>query len=280
MYKALNPGMVNLNVPFHEAAALAHKYGFGAMECNPLELADQYGLNGTQDIAAQNGVVLCSFGLPVAVQTEGCAFHDSFAGLERAARAASALGIRRSNTYIFSWSDDLPFAENFRAHVKRLRACAEVYRDYGIQLGLEFLGPRMLYAGKAHEFIHTLDGMLELCDAIGTGNVGILLDAYHAYAAGMDVADCLSAFKCESQIVMVHINDAPKGADIAGLPDTLRYLPQEGGGINLGGFLTSLKAFGYTGPVVIEPFSQKLNAISDPNQIMALLRDSLEGIMC
>lgn len=278
MYKALNPGMVNLNVHYPEAAALAARYGFGALEWDPLDLIGQYGASGAQDIAAQHGVVLCSFALPVPVQIEHPDYKQALGQLSKAASAARSLGIRRCSTYILSWSDELPFEQNFDAHVRRLRPCAEILREYDISLGLEFLGPQTLYSHKKYEFIHTLEGMLKLCDAIGTDNMGILLDAYHVYAAGMDVADCLGAFKSEAQITVVHINDAPKGADLASLPDTLRYLPGEGGGIDLAGFLKGLKSFGYTGPVVIEPFSEKLRVLNDPDQIMSLLQGSTEGI--
>ncbi|MDL2205858.1 sugar phosphate isomerase/epimerase [Eubacteriales bacterium OttesenSCG-928-N13] len=278
MYKAFNPRMVALpNVTFDETIALAAQNGFSAIEFDPIEIVSQHGLNGSQDIMAKSGVTVSSFGLPVNVQAGAAQFDETFGKLESYARAASALGIRRSCTYIFSWSDELPFAENFRVHVKRLRACAEVYKDYGIQFGLEFLGPQTLYVGKAHEFIHTLSGMLELCDAVGTGNMGIMLDAYHMYSAGMDVTD-LSAFSDESQIVTVHINDAKKGQSLETLPDTLRYLPGEGGGIDLKGFLSALESFGYTGPVIVEPFSEKLKAMDDPAQIAKIVGDSIQSV--
>ena len=79
---------------------------------------------------------------------------------------------------------DARLAQNFAFHRDRLRPAAQILADKGISLGLEFLGPKTLRDGKPFEFIHTIEGMLELCDAIGTGNVGLLLDAWHWYTSG------------------------------------------------------------------------------------------------
>lgn len=278
MYSALNTDNIGLKVSFDEAVVLAAKYGFKAIEVDPLAAIKAHGALGAQDLCARYGVVPCSCGLPVPVQAENPGYQGALEALPAYAKAAQALGIHRCSTYIFSWSDDLPFERNFEAHVRRLKPCAEVLADHGILFGLEFLGPKTLYDGKPHAFIHTLKGMLELCDAIGTGNMGILLDAYHVYAAGMDVADCLGDFRGEKEIVMVHINDAKAGQPLDTLPDTLRYLPGEGGGIDLKGFLRSLEAYGYTGPVVMEPFSETLKKQTAPDDVMKLVADSLAGI--
>lgn len=278
MYRALSPGAVELRLPFHETVQLASEHGFNAIECDPLGVIERYSLSAAQDLFAQFGVLPCSFGLPVHVQTESPQFKESIVHLEAQAKAASSLGIHRCNTYIFSWSDTLPFPENYAAHKARLLECARILKDYDIALGLEFLGPETLYSGKPHKFINTLGGMLELCNDIGTGNMGILLDVYHAYCAGMDVCDCLGEFEDETQIIMVHINDALKGEPISKLPDTYRYLPGEGGGIDVKGFLTSLQRFGYLGPVVCEPFSDTLKQAADPQKILTLLADSFTKV--
>ena len=278
MYKALSTGAIGLNVSFEEGLALAAKYGFSGLEWNPLEAVKSHGVLGVQDLCAKAGVMPCSFGLPVPVQGESDGYDSALAQLPSIAKAAQDLGIHRCCTYIFSWSDVLPFEQNFEAHVRRIKPCAQILADHGIALGLEFLGPQSLYVGKAHAFIYTLKGMLALCDAIGTGNMGILLDAYHAYAGGMDVADCLGDFADEKQIVLIHINDAPKDQPLSALPDTLRYLPGEGGGIALTPFLNSLQSFGYTGPVIIEPFSETLKKQTCNDAIMKLTADSMNAV--
>ena len=75
----------------------------------------------------------------------------------------------------------------------------------------------------------------------------------------------------------MHINDARPETPIDELPDTLRYLPGEGGAIDLRLFLSSLKRLGYTGPVQVEPFSETLRAMSDNQKIAAVVASSYEA---
>ena len=104
------------------------------------------------------------------------------------AEAARQVGCTRASTYIFSWSDDRDFEANFSFHRERLARPAAILAEHGVRLRLEFLGPKTLRDGHPYAFIHTVKGMLELCDAVGP-NVGLLLDAWHWYTAGHDPAD-------------------------------------------------------------------------------------------
>ncbi len=64
---------------------------------------------------------------------------------------------------------------------------AQILADHGCRLGLEFVGPKTLRDSQRYPFIYTMAGMLALGDAIGTGNVGLLLDCYHLYTShGID----------------------------------------------------------------------------------------------
>ena len=49
---------------------------------------------------------------------------------------------------------------------------------------------------------------MDLAAAIGTGNVGLLLDAWHLYTGGgsIDDLDKITA----KDVVVVHVNDAPR----------------------------------------------------------------------
>ena len=107
-----------------------------------------------------------------------------------------------------------------------------------------------------------MEGMLELAAAIGTGNVGLLLDAWHLYTSG-GALDDLDKIR-NADIVNVHVNDAPEGLTMATYNDHDRRLPCETGVIDLAGFMGKLAALGYDGPVTPEPFSARINAIEDP----------------
>jgi sugar phosphate isomerase/epimerase len=163
-----------------------------------------------------------------------------------------------------SGSDERSFQENFDWHVARLRPIAEVLRDEGCQFGIEFIGPKTYRAAFRHEFIHTLDGVMELVAAIGTGNVGVMLDSWHLYTSGGTFADLERL--TNHDVVVVHVNDAPAGIARDEQIDTVRTLPMETGVIDLVGFMRALREMGYDGPVMPEPFSQRINdlAATDP----------------
>ena len=151
------------------------------------------------------------------------------------------------------------FQSNFDFHVARLRPAAKILSDYGCRLGLEFVGPKTMRTSRQYEFIYTLAGMLELCQAIGTGNVGLLLDAYHLYTSHGSLAEVRQL--TNRDVVIVHVNDAPAGVPVDEQLDNVRALPGETGVVDIGGFLQALQAIGYDGPVTPEPFSERLRVL-------------------
>jgi sugar phosphate isomerase/epimerase len=280
MYKSLNPGHIGVKCgSFEELLALAKKHGYGAVAYDPLAIEAQ-GLDsfGALDLMGQYGVIISDFGMPVTI-TSRDAFNDTFPKLEKTARAAAKLGIRRCATWMLSFSNELDYAENFKHHTRMFRLIAEVLDAYGILFGVEFLGPKTIMAKGKYPFIHTPKGMLELCDAVGTGNMGLMLDAHHAYAAGLPGGDFAQFIRNEKDIVLVHINDDALGVPLDELNDSPRFYPgQPGGGANdLPGFMAALKNVGYTGPVVAEPFSEALKGL-DNDAILKIIAQSTESV--
>jgi sugar phosphate isomerase/epimerase len=163
-----------------------------------------------------------------------------------------------------------------RWHVARFRPIAQALADEGCQLGIEFLGPQTLRARYKYAFIHTLGGMMELAHEIGTGNVGLLLDAWHLYTSGGDLDD-LDTITAQD-VVVVHVNDAPQGLAMDQYLDNDRRLPMETGVIDLGGFLKKLKTLNYDGPVTPEPFSPRVNAIEDPLEAAELVAEYMDKL--
>jgi sugar phosphate isomerase/epimerase len=107
--------------------------------------------------------------------------------------------------------------------------------------------------------------MLKLCEAIGTGNVGLLFDSFHWYTAH-GTRDDIHGLS-DALVVDVHINDAAEGRGPDEQIDNERRLPGESCVIDLVAFLTGLKKIGYTGPVTPEPFSAKLRGMSSAQAI-------------
>ena len=259
MYKSLNApaiGIKTLALP--DLIALARATGFAgvdfdmveALTFDPAALRDLFG-----DIRP------AQWGLPVrGPQSE---WATDATQLAACARRAADLGALRCATWVPSWSDSRDLASNTAFHIARLTPVAGILADHGVALGLEFLGPVTLFKSHRHAFIHQMQPMIDMARQIGP-NVGLLLDAWHLFTSGGTLAD-LAALK-PADIVHVHINDAPVGVPFDAVLDNVRHMPLETGVLDLAGFMRTLNALGYDGPVTTEPFSARLNAIaaSDP----------------
>ena len=281
MYKSLSAGNVNIKANgFSETLALARKHGFGAVSYSPHSLKSE-GIDTFEalDLMGQYGVIISDFGLPVQI-TGKDEFNKSFAALEPIARAASKLGIHRCCTWMLSFSNDFEYAENFKRHTDMFRLIAEVLKEYDILFGVEFLGPKTILRSGKYPFIHSLEQMLQLCDAVGTGNMGVLLDAHHCYTSGFKGGEFVKYIRNERDIVLVHLNDDAPGTPLDEITDSPRYYPGEpgGGGNDLHGFMSALKQIKYTGPIVVEPFSEALKLMNDNDQIAKIVSESIDSV--
>jgi len=281
MYKSLNTGHVGIKTEgFKQTLAVAKKHGYGAIGYSP-EALEAEGIDTYEalDLMGQHGVIISDFGLPVQI-TSREAFNDSFPKLEKAARMAAKLGIHRCCTWMMSSSDVYEYAENFKYHTWMLGLIAKVLKEYDILFGVEFLGPKHITTACKYPFIHTLDRMLELCDAIGTGNVGVMLDSHHCYCSGLPGGEFAKHIRNEKDIVLVHINDSPPGVPVAEVMDSPRFYPGEpgSGGNDLHGFMKALHELKYTGPVVAEPFSEALKGMDDNDAIAKIISESTDSV--
>ncbi len=259
MFKNLSPGAIGIHTDLAGALALASAHGFEGVEFSITEAADlaaRHGIDHVRGLFAEAGVIPSNFGFPVDFRKDEATWRAGLEALPRLAKVAQELGATRTATWILPFSDELPFAENFRQHIERLRPAAQILADHGIRLGLEFVGPATTRAGHRYGFLHSLDGMLALCAAIGTDNLGLLLDSYHWHTSHGNLDDL--AKLSNADVVVVHVNDALPGVPVDELQDLVRALPCETGVINLVGFMQALARMGYDGPVIVEPFSQRV----------------------
>lgn len=260
MYSSLSTGAIGVKAKFQEGLELAAKHGFRGYHFDVAEV-HKLGVEKARDLANANDVRLAAWGLPVEFRQDDVRYKNDVLALSAFAKTASELGVFRTATWILPCSDTLTYRQNFDLHVKRLKPVAEILLHHGIRFGLEYVAPKTFWSSKRYTFMHTMDEMLELCDALGP-NVGLLVDSFHWFTAKETIADLkkLSAF----QIVDAHINNAPK------LPadeqqDLTRTLPDETKTINLKAYLQTLQSIGYDGPVMVEPFSKKLASMSADN---------------
>ena len=275
MFTNLSTGAIRVRATLPEAIALASKHGFAGIDFSVQEaaqLVEAGGLQRVRSLFDKAGVKPGCWGLPVDWQGDEAKYQDDLKALPKLAALGRQLGCTRTATWMLSFSDSRPYAENFEWYVRRSRPIAEILRGEGCRWGIEFIGPKTLRDGKAFEFIYTQDGLMDLARAIGTGNVGLLLDIWHWYTAHGTLADLRKLTNAD--VVTVHLNDAPAGIPIDEQIDSVRCLPMESGVIDTAGFLKALIAIGYDGPVTTEPFSKKL-ADMTPDEACRVTADSM-----
>lgn len=261
---ALTPGSIGVTVRTQqELNDLAHRHRFESVEPRAEELA---GMSADQlaptlaDLKAKQ-LVWAAAGLPVDFRRDEKTFQEGLAKLPRIAAGLQRAGARRVGTWLGPSHDELTYNANFKQHAARLRAVTEILKDHGLRLGLEYVGTQLLLVGKRYPFLHTMAEARELIAAIGTGNVGLVLDTWHWWTAGDTEADIL-ALK-NDDVVSVDLNDAPKDVPKALQKDNERELPAATGVIDVATFLNALVKIGYDGPVRPEPFNKVLNALDN-----------------
>ncbi len=270
MLKNLNLGMIGVKASLGESIQWARRFGFRSVDFSiteALTLADDIGIVGVRSLFEDADIFPGSWSFPVNYRAEEATWRDGLMALPRQAEFALELGCTRTATWILPASDERTFQENFTFHTDRLRPAAQILADYGCRLGLEFVGPKTMRVDRTYNFIHTLDGMLALGAAMGTGNVGLLLDLFHLYTAHGTLDEVRKLHR--DDVVVVHINDAPAGLAADEQIDNQRTLPGETGVTDIAGFLQALQSIHYDGPVTTEPFSQRVRDMSADEAVRA-----------
>lgn len=272
MFKTLNAGAIGIrNLSLEDTIQLAKETGFSGIDFDikaATQLAQDNGIDYVKKLFSDHGIQPGAWGPPVDWRGDTDTWQSDLKSLPQHAETAAELGALRAATWIMPSSADRAFDENYEFHSQRLGGIAEVLKPYHIRFGLEFIGPQTLRPSDKHEFVYTMEDMLGLCKDIGTGNMGLLLDAWHLYTSGGDLPDMDKL--SNHDIVTVHVNDAPEGLTMAEYDDHDRRLPMETGVLPLAGFMKKLIAIGYDGPITPEPFSKRVNAIEDPTEAAEL----------
>ena len=204
----LRGSSIGVHVNQSEAVELAFRHGFESLTPSPTELAE---LTAAQRTALLERMQACrlvwgSAGLPVEFRRDQSTFDSGLRELPRLAKALEAAGVTRMGTYLRPYHDQLSYHSNFRQHTERLRACAKILHDHGLRFGLEYVGPKTLWASSRHSFIHTMAETRELITAINVPNMGLVLDSWHWYTSH-ETADDLRSLT-NRDIVACDLNDA------------------------------------------------------------------------
>lgn len=261
---ALTPGSIGVQVGSQkEIIDLAVRFGFESIEPSGEELAQASDgqLAAIKEAMAAKKLVWASAGLSVDFRNDEAKFAEGMKGLPRIAKGLQRAGATRVGTWLMPSHPSLTYRQNFAQHAARLRAAANVLKDHGLRLGLEYVGTQSLLTRGKYPFLHTFAETKELISEIGTGNVGFVLDSWHWWTAGDTEADLLS-LKNE-EVILVDLNDAPQGIRKELQQDNQRELPAATGVIDVKTFLNALLRIGYDGPVRAEPFNQPLNDLDN-----------------
>ncbi|UCF14853.1 MAG: sugar phosphate isomerase/epimerase [Phycisphaerales bacterium] len=276
-YKNLAPGHIGIRANQRQALEYAVKYGFDSITPNLGEFQNKSASEIREWVALmkEKGIRYGAGGLPVEFRRDQDRFEKDLAQLPERARTLRQMGVTRTATWILSGHQQLTYFRHFEMLKTRFREVAKVLKDNDISLGLEFVGPRTTRMRFRFPFICTQIGMMELVEAIGTGNVGLLLDSWHWYTSHGTVEELLQL--SGKDVIHVHVNDAPAGVDADQQIDNRRQLPVTSGVINMKGFINALVKIGYDGPVEAEPFDQELRRMDDDAALKKTI-DSLERI--
>lgn len=137
-------------------------------------------------------------------------------------------------------------------------------------------GLRVAYEGMAWSKINfTLQAAWRCVQQVGAPNLGVVVDAFHMFARDRDASD-LDGIPMD-RIYLVQLSDLMEEIDLPNIIDIARHrrlLPGQGR-FPIDTILKRLKASGYTGPLGLEVFNDKMKA-RDPHEVaresMAALR--------
>jgi sugar phosphate isomerase/epimerase len=264
VYSCFSGRALGLDLAADEAIDLAVAAGFDAVDLPIRDLVRAgTSLDGLRARIDHHGLRGGTWPLPVDWRHGPDAFARDLERLDGYAGAAARLGLTRTGTWVLpetTASPDDPDAHRAATgawHVARLGAIANIVGRHGIRLGLEVIGVASSRPGRGMPFVHRLAHLDRWLGALLTGapNVGIVLDAFHLYAAGENLAAAL-AWGVE-RLVAIHVADLPAGAepDPLAMHDGHRGVPGEHGAIDSRALLARLAAHGYDGPVIAEPMA-------------------------
>jgi sugar phosphate isomerase/epimerase len=263
MYRNLNPALIGAVASFEEHTWQARKANFEGMDIDILETLNQTKNNPIDSVKRafkKNHLRFGGWYLPTRWKEKEELFLQDLKELRTQSLLAKELGCTRATTWLSSFSEEFSYEQNFEWHRDRLTRIAEILEKNDCKLALEFVGTKTFRANHKYEFIHNLDGLMNLVQAIDMKNVGLLMDSWHWYVSGGTVEDLKQL--TSKDVFYVHINDAPKNKKLDEQIDIVRCLPGETGIINIVGFLQCLKDIHYLGPVTPEPFSERLKGLS------------------
>lgn len=273
-YKSLAPGMIGVNANQKQSIDYAAQFGFDAVSASigELEKMSAAERNELLGYMKSKNVRWGHCGLPVQFRAGEDEFQNGIKQLPKQAEIIKEVGCTRVSTWLMPSHDELTYMQNFEQHRRRLKESAKILKDHGLRFGLEYVGPKTSWTAKRFSFIHSQPEVIDLIDAIGEDNVGILLDCWHWYTSFGTVEELKKV--TYNLAVDVQVNDAPLGLKMDEQKDLERMLPCTTNVIDAKSFMQHLVDIGYDGPICCEPFNKVLNDMENE----AALKDTVESL--
>ena len=257
---AFVPGSIGIKADQGRSIELAAKYGFESVQPFGPQLLNE-GVGRYVEALQSNNLKWAAARLSLSLRGDEDTYSSALAKLPQEAKALKQAGVTRVGTAISSSSDTLNYLENFKLTSRRLRETASVLEDYGLRLGLEYLGTKRLWTARRHAFVHSMKECQQLIAEAGKSNVGLVIDSWHWWTARDTIGDIMKL--SNSEIVSADLNDAPRGIERELQYDNQRELPATTGMIDAKAFLGAFVKIGYDGPIRAEPFNKRLDDMDD-----------------
>jgi sugar phosphate isomerase/epimerase len=259
LFPSLMPDLIGITAGPAESVAIASRAGFAGLDIRFNRFTDEIERLDAEAFADAMGAAdlrpgYCSL-TPQKLNVSDEEWSREMADVPRRAALAHKLGYRRATSVVVPFHETMGFDENLAFHAARAREASTVLGDFGIAFGMEYVSPRTRWFGRGHAFIRDLEGMRTLMDAVGTSNIGVMLDTFH-WACARETAEDLRTLRAE-QIVAVHVCDLLADTPLEEQDVRFRASPGETGGVDTDTFLRALDEIGYEGPISAEPTHPK-----------------------
>lgn len=276
-HPSLHGSILQAGYSLEEMLALAKRFGFPGVDCSFGEvraLVEETSAAAVRDLFVAHNTAPSYMGLmPAGIYAPEAEFTQSLDLFADNCAVAASVGCQRTGSY-FPNRTSLPPDEARRILRERTAILAERAEPHGIAIGLEFLGVRTFRLDEPHAFISNVPDTMTLLHETGRPNVGLILDSFHYFTSGGDLAQ-IQALRAQD-IVHVHVNDAPH-AGVMRLEDTDRVLPGQGV-IDLTGWFKAIAEIGYDGYVAIEIFDDEFRN-QEREVAVGIAKESLDAVL-
>ena len=260
-----------------ELIELALSFGFDAMDIDIIDFqqqAEAFGVEHARRLMVSARLKCGVFHLPISLIGDDASFKAELAELPARLEFAKATEATRAVVTVAPASDEHSFKDFFELYRQRLDSLGDLLAKYGISLGLALAPEVEARAGKAHQFIHTYEGLIGLVGA-SHPSVGIVVDSWALHLGGepLSVIGQIPA----GRIVEVRLSDAPREVAVGELSHVHRLMPGETRVIPAPQILLEARNAGFDGPVT--PWADRATlAGRGREKIVRLSGDRLEAI--